>query len=313
MAPLSLDARLKTYADLPEAERAAVRAEVREHRPDLGPALAERIALAEVVDAARTALPDADPDPATALVDGYLGYAPEPPEGSIPPDLEAHLGRLASESEAPLAMFERLTGRRLAPLAEQRAGPGAKGQPAREHRNVSGNGRAQSAASRPAVAPPRQGRSVWQWGALAGLALAMIYGGLFAVSAWDTPERARVADVADVAASFRPVRSEVSDAYAEAVGVLESAERSALGLFPRYDEAGLDRAAEAFETIARENPEGLYGQEAALALGRIRLAQGDDEAARIALAAVVAQRGHRAPEAARLLDYLDAQAREAAE
>lgn len=155
----------------------------------------------------------------------------------------------------------------------------------------------------------RQRRSAWQRVVLAGLALVGLYAALAGASALTLPQRARVADLADVERSFRPTGSALSDRYAAALALLADAERG--WPLARYDSAALGPAAGAFEAIARDQPESPYGEEAALALGRIRLFRGEASGARVALGAVVTRRGHRAPEAARLLDYLDAQAREA--
>ena len=269
-------------------------AEVAATRPDLSGPLAEAQALAQVLDAAGAD----EPDLVQRLVDERLGYGEAvrvaPEDETHAAEIHAALDSFEAEAEPPLAQFERLTGHTLAPATTQPSVPQ--------------KGDAPRLASDRSAEPGRRQRLVRTL-AFAGLALAVVYSGLFLTSSLTIPERARVADVADVAATFRAVRgAEVADQYAAAVDILSSARHTTLGLFPRYDDARLDEAANAFAAIAHEGPEGQYGKEAALAIGRIRMLQGRDAEARIALAAVVAQGGYRAPEAVRLLDYLDARA-----
>ena len=287
MPSVPLHERLREYAALTAAERAEVDALV-ESRPDLHDAWTEARALAAVIDAARA------PDDLTAqVVDESLGLGRDAPPA---PDERAALEHIAEELEDPLAQFERLTGHALPPPLDDHSGDG---RPAERPARLAGD--------RGAVqARPRLARRF----ALSVVALVGLYGAAFATSSLTTPERVRVAEVSDVSTAFRPVRgAELSDRYAEAVSLLEGAQTSTLGLFPRTDADRLDAAADAFAEIAREAPDDGFGKEAALALGRIRLLQGRDEEARVALDAVMAQGGYRAPDAARLLDYLDEQAR----
>ncbi|MEL6615074.1 MAG: hypothetical protein AAFQ43_05020, partial [Bacteroidota bacterium] len=213
------------------------------------------------------------------------------------------LDRLTAGAESPLAQFERLTGHTLGPAPEDRAleaqGDGAP---------ADGRARALTVALDRASAPPPRTR-LWRRVAALGMVLIVGYSIAFATSAALVPERAQMAEITDVEATFRPVRSEASDAYAEALDVLTDARRTTLGLFPRYDNATLDRAAEQFADIAHDDPRGAFGEEASLAIGRIRLLQGRGDDARVALESVEARRSYRAPEASRLLDYLNAQAR----
>lgn len=287
MPSVPLHERLREYPALTAAERAEVDA-LAASRPDLHDAWTEARALAAVLDAARS--PD---DLASQVVDEHLGIGRDAPPA---PDERAALERIAEDLEDPLAQFERLTGHTLPPPLEDHSGDGRPtDRPAR------------LAADRGAVhARPRLARRF----ALSVVALVGLYGAAFATSSLTTPERVRVAEVSDVSTAFRPVRgAELSDRYATAVALLEDAQTSTLGLFPRTDADALDAAADAFAEIAREAPDDGFGKEAALALGRIRLLQGRDEEARVALDAVMAQGGYRAPDAARLLDYLDEQAR----
>ena len=307
MAYDSLIDRIRNFALLTEEEQARVIEEVTE-RPDLAPDLETAMALAHVVNAA--VRPE---EPLVEIVDARLGHRPglATSSGEDANEINARLDAFESEGESPLAEFERLTGVSLPPLAPEASAKAATA--AHQPRAVNGHS---SGAARTLVAdrPPAARQKPHTAGPLArrlvfaGLAILALYGGAFAVSSIQTPERNRVADIGDISESFRAVRGqEVSDRYAAAVDLLVEARRSTIGLFPRYDDAALNAAADAFTGIARDVPNGHYGQEAALALGRIRLLQGDIDAARIALESVVAHGAYRAPEAAKLLDYLDAQ------
>ncbi|MEM6325977.1 MAG: hypothetical protein AAF791_02560, partial [Bacteroidota bacterium] len=227
MPSTSLIDRLRDYAVLSSEERAALDAEAASD-PDVADAWTEAKALAALTEAARA--PD---DLAARVVDEHLGY------GTIVGDLEAaslrsEVARLGTEAEDPAAQFERLTGHTLPDASPPVSSDGSIGRPPR------------LATDRPAAhgAPTRR--------RVRGLAYALVgllavYGMAFAGSSLATPERARVAHVSDVSDSFRPTRgAEIMDRYAEAVDLLESARRSTLGLFPRYDEATLEQAAEAF-------------------------------------------------------------------
>lgn len=298
MRESSLDRRLQAFAALSADERAGVVAEVHATRPDLADDLAEAQAFASLLDAAGSE----GTDLATRVADQRLGHRPMPlaaPEDADRiAEMEATLDRFEAEGESPLAQFERLTGHTLdvAPPPEV-ATPEART-----------NGHAlQVALDRAAAVPPRT--RLWRKVAALGLVLVVGYSIAFATSATLAPERAQMAEIGDIEDTFRPVRSEASDAYAEALDVLTDARRTTLGLFLRYDDDALDEAAEQFAQIASDDPQGVFGEEASLAIGRIRLLQGRDDDARIALESVEARRSYRAPEASRLIDYLDAQAR----
>lgn len=289
MSDASLPERLRDYLALTDAERARTDAEAA-LRPDLAEEWADARALAALTDSVRQA-----DDLASRVVDEHLSLGPVVADPSADA-LREEVARLTAEAEDPVAQFERLTGHALSSAAPPHQGDGR-----------SDNRPIRLAADRSAV--PRRAPLLRRL-AVALVAGVGLYGMAFAGSLLSTPERTRVADVGDIAASYRPMRGpELNDRYAEAVEELRSARQSTLGLFPYYDKARLDAAAEAFAAIATEAPEDQFGKEAALALGRIRLLQGRDEEARTALDAVMAQNRFRAPEAARLLDFLDEQAR----
>ena len=286
-----LPQRLRDYAALTPDERALVDADAAV-RPDLADDWREARALAALADRLRQPR-----DLATRVVDARLGHGPLVREEA--PEIRDALDRLEAETEDPVSQFERLTGHTLEAPAPRPSGDGLA------------SGSLRLAADR----QPERSRAliVARRLAFAAVVCAGLYGAGFGASSLLMPERARVAHVDDVADTFRPVRgASLSDRYAEAVARLEDARQSTLGLFPHYDDAALDRAADAFAEIAREAPNDQYGKEATLALGRIRVLQGRDEEARTALDVVVAGGGYRAPDAVRLLDFLDAKQREGA-
>jgi len=139
-------------------------------------------------------------------------------------------------------------------------------------------------------------------------ALLVAYGGLAAVSAAQQTDRARLADLADLA-SYAPIatRGAGADPLAErldaALDGVDDARRTTLGLFPRFDSARLDAVAVDLAGISSAaDPASSVSQEARLALARVRLHQGrDGEAVRL-LAALVGEQSYRAAEARRLLD-----------
>jgi len=286
----SLSARIRDFALLTPEERARVIEDVKA-RPDLEPELKEAMSFAQLADAATSA-----DSSLVGFVDVRLGHRAEPPlapAGEVA-EIHAQLDSLKADIECPREQFERLTGRTLGPLASEATRPLDSMH-----------------ASMHAVRPQRSGepsaRGFWRILVFVVLGYVGVYVVLFAVSALRTSERTRVADVADVAASFREGDGTQAERYATAVATLGQARRSTLGLFPRYDDESLNQAADAFAEIAREAPGGSYGQESALAIGRIRLLQVREDEARLALESIVAHGGYRAPEAARLLDYLTAQ------
>ena len=196
--------------------------------------------------------------------------------------METYLDRLDADAEDPTARFERLMGwsltageRTEAPL---RLGTGQS---------------------------PRT-RAVARWIAAAAV-VVMAYGVAAAVFASTRPPRALVADLAAVTPSPSPA-DRGAERLAARLALVRRARVSAAPLFPRYDPAGLDRAATALADEAGTAPPGSWAsQEARLALARVHLyRQRDVEAARV-LGGLVREGGYRAPVARRLLDWVRTQ------
>ena len=295
-----LGALLAAYPSLPPEERAGVDARVAARE-------ASEPALRAAHDAARrlAALVDAASDPGADLAQRVVARR----LGASPPEAErrdrdraadpalareaeavaARLDRLEAEAEDPAARFRRLTGRPLPDLS--RHGP-APPEPA--------------SSPEPAPAPPA-GRRLRRWASAAAL-LALGYGVLWAASTARATTRELVADLGAVGDDV-PRAAAGADALSDARAAVGRARRSTLGLFPRYDAAGLDAAAVALADQARRADAPSWpSQEARLALARVHLyRQRDVEAARV-LGALVREGGYRAPAARRMLDFLRAQA-----
>jgi hypothetical protein len=298
-----IEQKLLLYDDLPPSEQEEVARYVEQH-PEWAPLLAEARALHALL---RTGRADATPDATTVaayVVARALG-GPATPEQAArharvadalaedaalerqSREMAQALEQLAAEAEDPLVQFERLTGRRLgqAPAAPERAAP--------------------RVLPWTAVRPLRLALA-------ACLALGVLYGALALASRLAQPERALLADLGDLPGDYGGLHlrgdapaDRTADRYALALDALAEARSSFLGLFPTYDEAGLDTAAARLrEVVDTSGPDSWEGLEALYALGKIRLYRGQDEEAIWALQSVVALEGPHAADARRLLDYL---------
>lgn len=292
--------RLDVFPALSPDERAALAREVAASGDAaLTAALAEAEAFAALLDAAA-----APPDLAQHLADERLGHATDPALAARiarDPALRAEAERigtrldaLAAASEDPVAQFERLSGHTLKVARVERP----------------------RAADRPAAPASRSAR-VSRLRLVRGLAVAAAvciaaYAGLSAVSGARLSEPARVADL-DAALDYRtPTLRGGADPgapLADAIDGLAEARHTTLGLFPRYDAAGLDAAATELDRVAEAAGAGSsVQQEALLTLARVRLYQERYAEAAAPLRRLVALGDYAAPEARRLLDYVTAQA-----
>ena len=305
--------RILRYGDLSPEEQADV-----EHRalghPGAAALLAEAKALHGLLVAARahTAdLPDAEVLAEYVVMRHFPGgAAPEagPRAARVEAALRAHpdlaaqvrameetLARLLQGREHPVAHFERLSGRSLAelPLPSTRRAPDAPAT-------------ARTAARLRLLAFTR-------YAVAACFALGLFYGGLAFTSGLSVSERARLAGLGELAGAYGGFHlrgaseSAPMEQYALALEQIEASRRSTFGLFPHYDAAALDAAAARLSAVARapEAPAWLV-LEARYALGKVRLHQGRDAEAATAFQAVVDQQGPSAPDARRLLDWLQA-------
>ena len=301
-----LGALLAAYPSLPPEERADVDARVAAREasePALRAAHNAARRLAALVDAAS----DPGADLAQRVAARRLGASPpeaerrdrdraaDPALAREAEAVAARLDRLEAEAEDPAARFRRLTGRPLPDLS--RHGP-APPEPASSPEAPP--------SPEPAPAPPG-GRRLRRWASAAAL-LALGYGVLWAASTARATTRELVADLGAVG-DDAPRAAAGADALSDARAAVGRARRSTLGLFPRYDAAGLDAAAVALADQARRADAPSWpSQEARLALARVHLyRQRDVEAARV-LGALVREGGYRAPAARRMLDFLRAQA-----
>lgn len=320
----TLSERIDLYPALPPDERAAVRRDVAASGSAADAArLAEARAFASVVDAAADARPgrpvSAD-DVAAYLTDLSLGLAPADADRieaalDADPDLRAEADRirarldaLHADAESPLAQFERLSVHRLAETPDGTPEPRAL----RDPRAARTSDRTR-AADRTAAAPPRARLAAVRRMLVAATVVLVAYGGLAVASSGQQTERARVADIGDLASYAPPtMRGAEADPLPArldaALDAVAGARRSTLGLFPRYDAGALDAAAAQLVAVSEEADGGsAVSQEARLALARVRLHQSRDAEAVGLLGALVREQGYRAPEARRLLDFVRTQ------
>ncbi len=281
---------LDAYPTLSPPERAAADLRLRD-LPEWAEAYAEARRLAALVDAA-TAPPDAD-DVARATVGRRMGraLAAFPDMAAETDRVEARLRELEAGVEDPIARFERLTGSTL-PEAPALGGDSLPGR---------------ARLDRSPAAPARRRAPRW---VAAVAAVTVAYAVVLAVSTAAVPERARVAGLSEIETVTPPVlrgpdRAADSEQLARALGAVRDARRSTHGLFPHYDAARLDAAADSLATVARQaDPTSWVSQEARLAWGRVLVYRGRDaEAARV-LGGLVEQGSYRGSAARRLLDAL---------
>lgn len=336
----NIERHLLNYDDLPASERVAVDTYLDTH-PEAEAMIAEgRAVRALLEDAARAGaeVPDAE-SLARYLASQYASGSHHLPadlaalgeriEAALEehPELERRyammqdrLRKLTQGGESPRAQFERLTGHPLGQEPE-----------------AAGNGALHGLASLPTPAtsapePQRERSRSWrtsvtdraavplvrrisfpQLAFAASLFVAMLYGGLFLASQSSGTYYERLAGLRDVPAEFEGLRlrgvdgevNPVIDRYAEGLETLHGARSTTLGLFPSYDPDELNRATTLLEEAAAlGEPDDPIVLEAWFVIGKIRLYQGDNEAARQAFQTVVDQQGPSAPDAQRLLDAL---------
>ena len=266
-----LAALIARYPDLPPEERADVDARLAGH-PALAGAHAEAVALAAVLDAARTPADPARADPARAV--------------------PARAERQRDDDLDPAALFEELAG---FPLSEVE-GLDAQDEPPAAPMTL-------LAASRPPL------RRLWLPRVAAAAAVALVgYGALFAWSAASVSERAQVAALGEVAPVDVPVLRgpavmETDERLQAALAEVAAARRSWLGLFPSYDAGRLDAAAGEIAAVVGEvDPGSWMSHEGRLALGRIHLYRGRDAEAVRVLGTLVEEGSYRGAVARRLID-----------
>lgn len=312
----TLSDRLDDYAVLPPPERAEVDREVAASgSPDDARRLADARRFAALLDAADDARPDRPVSPgdvADLLADRSLGLGHAHADRiqaaiDADPDLQAEadrvqarLGTRSMSAEAQAARFDAIFGTpESAPeLAAVRAPR---------------NDRARASDRQPA-APPRARLASARRVLVLAVGLVVAYGGLFAVSASQQTDRARVADLRDLG-SYTPVTTRGAAAddplparLDAALDAVVASRRTTLGLFPRLDAEALDVAADELAEIVRASGTGTtVSQEARLALARVRVAQDRDAEVVSLLGSLVRDESYRAPEARRLLDFIRTQ------
>ena len=311
----TLSDRLDDYAVLPPSERAEVDREVAlSGSAEDAECLADARRFAALLDAAGDVRPEGPISAgivAEYLADTSLGLS-HPDADRVraaigaDPELQAEAARIQArldtrvrDADAHAARFEALFG------TSEVAEPAAERAPR--------NDRAR-ASDRPAVVSPRARLAVARRVLVVAVSFVVAYGGLFAVSASQQTDRARVADLRDLG-SYTPVTTRgAGDAdplparLDAALDAVVAARRTTLGLFPHVDADALGAAAGDLAGIVRvAGPGTTVSQEARLALARVHVAQSRDADAVSLLGSLVRDESYRAPEARRLLDFIRTQ------
>lgn len=309
-----MEDRIWAYGELRPEEQAVVDAYVRRH-PGLQAHLDRAKALYGLVEAARVLGEEPVRDEALAFYAASRLYAAYPPpeplrtrfariEQALREDaalqaryelLQHRLRELEAQSD-PVAQFERLAGYRLdAPAAR---GPDAPPGPRAPDRDLV------------------RGPSLYRWAVAASVALVALYGVLFFAGRAGQPYPQRLAWQDRAEAGWEQLRLRGEEPAGEAevlpesflrqgLASLQAARATTIGLFPRYDQARLAEAVQAFEQVIRlEGPSTYLALEARYYLGVARLAQRDVAGARAAFTEVIGREGGKAPEARALLAAL---------
>jgi len=332
--------RLLNYDELPASERDEVDAYLAEH-PEAAHILAEGRALRALLDEAGrldAEVPDAEaiaqfiaaqhmaqqplPDDLAALgrrIEAALADHPEVERQYSM--MQERLKTLVTNAESPRAQFERLTGRSL--------GASRQAEPAPVEEAPATMAAAQAAAQ--AVPPARRDRSkTWRTSVTDSLSLfqsfslprlafaatfivVLLYGGLYVAGQASQPDHVRLAELDAVENEFAGLRLRgpdgqvdlASDRYAAALDALAEARSSTLGLFPHYEQEGLNEAIRLLEEAAElEGRDSALGLEAWFLIGKVLLYEGEIDVARDAFEIVVEQQGPSAPDAQRLLNEI---------
>jgi len=224
--------------------------------------------------------------------------------------LAARLRALTSGTD-PAAQFERLAGHSAKAVVDPHAN-----DEGREHRT---NDRPAARGSR--VPSTRMPQFLRLSIAIAATVL-VLYAMLWGISEMTTPTHERLAAIdADelYVEGFGATRSSPNEAtaadappgadvlYLEALEHLRYARSDVLGLFPRYDQEALSKAETRLRSVIDAEEAGSFVQlDAYYFLGKIHLARGEEEEARVAFLRVVRGEGRNAPSASGILQELAA-------
>ena len=294
---MTIEERILLYPELTEEEQLEVRSYVEGH-PEWKSLLDDAVAIDQVLRGAGSFDASDQRDEALAF------FAASRNLPHTTPELDLHFGRVRErlESDPELKQrFDELESRRkeldrLSPAGEQYRRLAERNPPARS---------------------PEPGNVRYLWRAAAAVvALAALYSVLYKIGGMTQPETARLArfDREElVVEGFEAVRrggasGEEASATAEYLAALDDlsqAERSFIGLFPRFDRARLDAASAHLQRVLDLEPEGSFlAGEAAYLLGKVHLARGELNEAEARFKGVVGEQSRRAEEAAAILQKL---------
>lgn len=325
---------LLNYDALTPAERAEAEAYLAAH-PEAHALVTEGRALYAVLEqAARSGGEVPDPESvARYVLSRYASRHPLPPDlAAIGRRVEAalrthpeverqysimqdRLRALADGAEAPRSQFERLAGYSLdsvpavdpTPVGAASTESAAPAFAPDRHRSW----RAPSGAPDPR--PLLRRLSLPRLAMAASFLLALAYVGLLLASNATRTEFEQLADLESVPSEYEGLRlrgvdglmDPAAERYAAALDRLNEARSTTLGLFPHYDEAGLDTTLHLLQQVTTlDGPDAALGLEAWYLIGRILLHQGNTDAARAAFQIVVERQGPSTPDARRMLHAL---------
>lgn len=205
----------------------------------------------------------------------------------------------------PVAHFERLSGHSLAESFEV--------EPAEEETTAE---RVPSPDRAEYLGWLMQMPRAFQWALASVAVLGLLYGALFMVSTATQSDIDRLAALQPeeiqlegyevrLRGGGEQAQSSPDALYRRALARLNDAQVTTLGLFPRYDASALEEAQTLLQQVVDREEAGSFLQlEAHYFLGKVRLAQGDPEAARPHFKTVVKGDGRMTQEAATILREL---------
>lgn len=320
---------LLNYDALTPAERAEAEAYLADH-PGARALVEEGRALYAVLEqAARSGGEVPDPESvARYVLSRHASRHPLPPDLAalgrrVEASLRSHpeverqfsimrdrLRTLADGAESPRSQFERLAGYSLDSAPEADPVPSEPDAPPIPQ-DRSRSWRAPSRAPDPR--PLLRRVPFTRLALAASFLLALAYVGLLLASNATRTEFERLADLESVPSEYEGLRlrgvdglmDPAAERYAAALDRLNEARSTTLGLFPSYDEAGLDTTLHLLQQVTTlDGPSAALGLEAWYLIGRILLYQGNADAARAAFQIVVERQGPSTPDARRMLHAL---------
>ena len=314
-----MEDKILFYSELTPEERLEVEHHVQQH-PEMRPLLEEAKAFTAVLGDARLVRADPPGDEALSyyiatrhvsrqplpapLHEAFAGIEEKLTDDAALRTRYAELVRRMAVLEAttdPVQQFERLSGRRLPRTSHEALAPEA------------------ADAEAPTVKRPVIHQLWWhvgRWAVAAVFFGVAVYGSLGLVSHFSQSDLDRLAALSPSAIEAQELQMRGGDPVPNyvtseelrnrALSLLQEARTHTLGLFPNYDQATLNEAADLFQrVINQEDNTSHLRSDAYFMLAKIRLAQKNVDGAKVALHAVLEGSGWKTVEAQALLDDLE--------